>query len=172
MGISAGTRAIWRDCRAIAPRAVEPINVVLEIVPGGHACLSPTVSKLKDAIVGIRSSDSSTARTVMPWCLAAWRVWLSLWWSGGAPHRAFNCGGSGPQLRCSLCPPNCAHRASCRCCCSPPRLCAYGAGGLTSGSARCPAVRRGCKCTSRKEVRAIRRTRYVPFAVPREHIAA
>ena len=66
MGYWAGTRAIWRDCRAIAPRTVKPINVALEVVPGGHACLSPTVSKLKDAIVGIRSSGSSTARAVMP----------------------------------------------------------------------------------------------------------
>ena len=30
---------------------------------------------------------------------------VSSWWSGGAPRRAFNCGGSSPQKRCSLCPP-------------------------------------------------------------------
>ena len=75
-------------------------------------------------------------------------------------------------LRCLLCPPSVhtvrlAGVAFAQFC--PPRLDAYGVGGLVTGSVWYPAISEVASAPP-QVVRAIRRTRYVPFAVPCEQL--
>ena len=83
MGYWAGTWAIWRDCRVIALRAVEP------------------------TCCGGRNPRRSS---FVPWLLATWRVWLVRGGLGG-PHVglstavavALNCGARYARQLCAPC---------------------------------------------------------------------